>query len=722
PTTASLSAALVLTLLIATVTGSLVAVRESALRRLAEQRGRTSRAYLYLAEIKLAHQAWKDGEIARVEEILHTHRPDKGGEDLRGWEWYYLLSLCHRSLFTLEEASAMALSPDGRQLAVGNWQGPGLKPTLSIYDLETGQAVASMHGHTKSIWSVAWSPDGKRIASGGNDQTVKVWDRSTNEIICTLAGHENSVHALAWNPAGTRIASGSRDGTIRIWDVAKQEEIVRLEHGGGFVDSVAWRPDGQLIVSASPMEGLKMWNVETWTEASQDASLRGIANSVSPYCVAWDADGKRLAVAGLGQDGQPVAIVWDRETKQHLRLHGHRREVLSVAWSHDGAKLATGSFDKTVRIWDAATGQQLMILRGQTGRVDHVAWLPNGRRVVAEGDGVKVWSVTHSQEATTLPMTVLRAHGGRNDISWNANSNEVAAVDAKDNVSIWDISGRLQWSLAGASGPVAWSPDGRHIAVTAQSHGEQGIQQIDVWSASTRKIVAKLNGHRGAVRNLCWSPDGSRLASTSLGWRFIHNGEEVFNVESDRVIRIWDVQAGEEALSIDPGTSDYVDCIAWSPSGREICWGRGERVGIVDAATGRSIRRFSVGNHPKAVAWSPTGDRIVVCFTFNNALGTFDTATGEKRREFKGHTDQVNAVSWNRDGRRIASTSEDGTIRVWDATTGREVFTFAQSTFKRTASGAVQWSPDGQRLTAWQDGTVKIFDASIGFVLEHTVR
>ena len=723
PTTVGLSAALVLILLFAAIGGSVIAVRQASLRRLAEARGKLaeareqqSRAYLYAAQIKLARQAWEDGEIARVEEILDSQRPAEGKNDLRGWEWYYLLSLCDRSLFTFEQASTMALSPDGRELAVGFWKSQGTihEPILGIYDFDTGQEIASFAGHTQHISAIAWSPDGQRLASSGADMTVRIWDRSTNKLICTLAGHESNVRSLAWNPAGTQVASGSGDGTIRIWDVAKRDEVVRLEHGG-FVGSVAWRPDGQQLVAANVSKGLKTWNVETWTEASNDAPPRGIANSIYPYCAAWSPDGKRLAFAGLGKGGQPAAIVWDRQSNQQLTLYGHHREVMSVAWSPDGTKLATGSWDKTVRIWDAATGQQLLNLRGHAAAVRQVSWTPDGTRVIGLADGVKVWDASKRQDFTTLQSMPDALYDSNVSISWSPTGGELAVGDANHGAAVWDAEGRKQWSLPNSRGPIAWSPDGRHIAAAAQRDGEQEIQQIDVWSTAMQKTVAKLAGHRGSLHNLCWSPDGSRLASTSIGWRLTRDGEEDFNVESDHVIRIWDVQTGKEALSIDPGTSDYVDCIAWSPSGREICWGRGERVGIADAATGRSKQEFSVGGGLRALAWRPTGKQIVVGFWSNNTLGIFDTATGEKQYEFKGHTARINAVSWHNDGHRIASASEDGTIRIWDVTTGQELLTLAPSTFQRPASDGVIWSPNGQRLAAWQDGAVKIWDGSVGY-------
>ena len=685
----------------------------------ARQREQESHAYRYVAEMKLANQAWEDAEVTKVEEILGSQRPGEGERDLRGWEWYYRLSLCHKSRFTLDKASAMALSPDRRLLAMGTWTRRVSESFVCIYDMESGgQVVASMHGHAGGIRAIAWSPDGELLASGGDDNTVKIWDRATNGIVCTLTVPEERVKTLVWNPAGTLVACGTSGG-LRVWDLAKRKQIVGLLHGRQ-VTSLAWHPDGQQLVSVEPdaWPGIKTWDVETWTETPQDAPPSDIQN-LSYLCAAWDVDGKRLAFGGLDRGLQPVAIVWDRASNRQLTLYGHRREVYSIAWSADGKKLATGGLDKTLRIWDAETGQQLLILRGHTSGVLQIAWPGHDQQITALGGGkVHVWDV-RPQESTSLSGT--QTHMGGTDISWNAKSGELAVTTATDRVKVANIRRqppRPQWSLPDCTGPIAFSPDGQYIAATALASVEQEKQEIHVWSTSTKEIVTTLAGHRGRVSNLCWSRDGSRLASISVGSGHLRDGEEISHVTSDGVIRIWNVPASEELLSIDTGASDYVDRIAWSPGRHEICWGHGERVGIVDADTGRSIRDFSVGAGVRSLCWSPTGEEIVAGFWSYSTLAIFNARTGEKQREFKGHTGKVNAVAWNNDGRRIASASDDGTIRIWDVLTGQEVLMLADSAARQSSADGVQWSPDGQRLAAWQGGNVRIFDASKGYVRE----
>ncbi|KAJ7868391.1 WD40 repeat-like protein, partial [Mycena olivaceomarginata] len=233
------------------------------------------------------------------------------------------------------------------------------------------------------VWSVAFSPDGTRIASGSDDDTIRVWDAATGQQVGDpLAGHTSSVRSVAFSPDGTRIASGSGDDTIRVWDAATGQQVGDpLAGHTSWVRSVAFSPDGTRIASGSHDNTIRVWDAATGQQVGDP--LAGHTSLV--WSVAFSPDGTRIA-SGSGDD---TIRVWDAATGQQVGdpLAGHTSWVRSVAFSPDGTRIASGSDDDTIRVWDAATGQQVGDpLAGHTSWVSSVAFSPDGTRI-ASGSG-----------------------------------------------------------------------------------------------------------------------------------------------------------------------------------------------------------------------------------------------------------------------------------------------------------------------------------------------
>jgi WD40 repeat protein/serine/threonine protein kinase len=237
-------------------------------------------------------------------------------------------------------ASPVAWSPDGRFLASGSWDN-----TVRVWDAADGRLLRTLEGHTSGVTSVAWSPDGRYLASGSLDRTVRVWEAGTGRLLRTLTGHTYHVNSVAWSPDGRYLASGSGDNTVRVWDAADGRLLRTLAGHTDWVRSVAWSPDGRTLASGSDDKTVRVWDA---------------------------ADGRLLRT-----------------------LAGHTDWVLSVAWSPDGRFLASGSDDRTVRVWDAASGRLLRTLAGHTGSVWSVAWSPDGRFLASgsEDGTVRIWGV-----------------------------------------------------------------------------------------------------------------------------------------------------------------------------------------------------------------------------------------------------------------------------------------------------------------------------------------
>ncbi|KAJ6016426.1 hypothetical protein N7540_011017 [Penicillium herquei] len=601
-------------------------------------------------------------------------------------DWVLNYPIVERSwsacLQTLEGHShsvrSIAWSPDGRQLASGSDDN-----TVRIWDPTTGQSVSTFEGHSDPVQSIAWSPDGRQLASGSLDNTVRIWDPATGQSVSTLEGHSDWVLSIAWSPDGRRLASGSLDNTVRIWDPATGQSVSTLEGNSDWVNSIAWSPDGRQLASGSDDNTVRIWDPTTGQSVS---TFEGHSDPVQS--IAWSPDGRQLA---SGSEDNSVRI-WDPATGQSVStLEGHSDSVESIAWSPDGRRLASGSLDNTVRIWDLATGQSVSTLEGHSQWVWSIAWSPDGSRLASalSDNTVRIWD-----PATGQSMSTLKGHSNSVlSIAWSPDRSQLASGSSDKTVRIWDPpADKNVFTLEGHSGPVqsiAWSPDGCQLASGSRDN------TVRVWDPATGQSVSTLEGHSNSVQSIVWSPDGSRLASRS----------------SDNTVRIWD-PATSQSMSTLKGHGYSILSIAWSPDGRRLASGSLDNtVRIWDPATGQSVSTLKAYGKWVPIAWSPDG-RQLASESEDNTVCIWDPATGQSVYTLEGHSNSVRSIVWSPDGSRLASGSEDNTVRIWDPATGQSV-----STLEGHSDWvlSIAWSPDGNRLASGsRDKTIQIWDSVTG--------
>ena len=276
-------------------------------------------------------------------------------------------------------AVAVAFSPDGRLLATASRDG-----TARLWDPATGDCLHTLTGHTDWVNDVAFSPDGHLLATASRDGTARLWDPATGDCLRTLA-HTNSVGGVAFSPDGHLLATGGADRTARLWDPATGDCLHTLGHAKRVWD-VAFGPDGHLLATASGDKRTRLWDPATGNH------LRTLGSHDGPVlAVAFRLDGRLLATGG----GDGTARLWNPATGDCLRtLTGHTRPVYGVAFSPDGHLLATASDDGTARLWDPATGNHLHTLTGHTGGVWDVAFSPDGHLLatVSDDETPRTWN------------------------------------------------------------------------------------------------------------------------------------------------------------------------------------------------------------------------------------------------------------------------------------------------------------------------------------------
>jgi WD40 repeat protein len=672
--------------------------------------------------MNVAQAAWESDNVSRALELLERHRPRAGESDLRGFEWHYLRRACQAEVHTLNLGCvgwSMALSPDGRRVAAlddfNQWRRDLIEHrknrTLKVWDVATEKELLSFElPGPEPAGDPVFSPDGKRLAVArqsmtrppNSELTVSVFDADTGKPLLVLKGRFTTPDRPAFSPDGARIAL-----TVLPFD-------------------------GQAQPAATT---LKVWDVASGNELLSIPAPAGFFRTA-----AFSPDGTRVATTfrDLGQQPAENAVwIWDVATRRKvLTLKGHSDPIHSVAFSSDGKRVACGAdslLASELIVWDAATGKELLTILEPPTRTRYVAFSPDGTRIASCGESpnVRVWDA-----ATGKARLTLKGHTGLvSDLAFSPDGKRLYSAGWDGAVKEWDATASdeapTMKGLPGTVSIASFSPDGTRLA------GVTGGSAPRVWDVATGKEIVCFKGHTGChasitIRGVTFSPDGKRVASVGRPWPA--RGRSLSGE-----LKVWDAATGKELLSIPVSLVPGESPVSFSPDGARIALivfvQDGDKVRqelkMWDAATGKELLTIrGIARNPWAVmdvAFSPDGRRIAAPASIGkgeaerSGVKVWDAASGRELLVLEGHAGPVVSVAFSPDGGRLASGDLHygrlGEVKVWDAATGQELLTLKG---RSVVVHAVAFSPDGRRLAAGvgsvndRSGEVKLWDVATG--------
>ncbi|MEI6778677.1 MAG: hypothetical protein WCK70_17390, partial [Chloroflexales bacterium] len=432
----------------------------------------------------------------------------------------------------------------------------------------------ALHGHTDSVVSAVFSPDGQRILTASTDHTARLWD-AQGQILATLKGHTGFVTSAIFSPDGQRILTASDDNTVRLWDATGMPLATLSGHTRG-VRSAVFSPNGQRILTASDDNTARLWDAA----GTPLATLIGHTNSV--VSAVFSPDGQRILTASKDS----TARLWDASGQPLTTLNGHTGGVNSAVFSPDGQRILTASPLDGMRLWNV-TGTPLATLSGHTGSVFRAVFSPDGQHILTADDNTaRLWDTAGTSLATLSGHT-----GGVNSTVFSPDGQRILTASADKTARLWDAAGTPLATLSGYTSFVesaVFSPDGQRILTTS------GDGTARLWEAAGTPL-ATLSGHTGEVWSAVFSPDGQRILTAS---------------QDDNTARLWD--AVGTPLATLSGHTDSVNSAVFSPDGQR----------ILTASTDTTVRLWDASGQPLATlsghtggvnsaVFSPDGQRIL---------------------------------------------------------------------------------------------------------------
>ncbi|MDJ0696226.1 WD40 repeat domain-containing protein [Mastigocoleus sp. MO_188.B34] len=557
-----------------------------------------------------------------------------------------------------------------------------------------------------SIFSVAFSPDQKILATGGMDGQIRLWDIADGRQILAWQAHGDWIRCVAFSPDGNLIASCGNDRAVKIWDSQTAKCLKIFRGHTDWVWSVYFVWGKRLVVSASSDRTAKIWSLDlgacVYTFQEPDREV---------WSVAFSNDGKTLATGSADS-----VKLWNIWTNQCLKTFDENsKRIRTLAFSPDCKTLVGSSDNQSIKTWDVKTGECLQSVKtAPTGAIWAVKFSPGGDTVISCGtDKIQLWNL----ESWEPQITLHEPHHRIRSLAYSPDKKIIAVGSDDQLVRLWDTqtgeaiktfqgySNRI-WTLAVS--PVAKlskNVETRYIASTQNeeiiclaSGSDDG--NIRLWDAATGKCYKTLSGHQGRIRHISFSPDGKILASAS----------------HDRTIKLWDVNTGE-CLTTWRGHTDWVWSVIFTQNNHTLVSASDDHTVLVwDTRTNQSRIldnletewMWAIASHPHRNILATAGNsQVISCWNID---------TGECLSSLKGHTHRIRAIAFNSSGKFLASSSDDFSLKLWDVETQTCLKTFPGHTGEIRAVTFIPPSSSTPEflVSASDDRTIRLWNISTG--------
>ncbi|WP_329567178.1 TIR domain-containing protein [Streptomyces sp. NBC_01361] len=576
--------------------------------------------------------------------------------------------------------NSVAFSPDGRTVASGGGDG-----IVRLWNTATQQKAGNaLIGHNRGVTSVAFGPGGKTLASSSLDGTVRLWNVAGHtQIGAPFSAHAGMINPVAYSPDGKTLVTVDENGSgsVRVWDVATRRQIGRPLGGHTYVAAVSFSPDGRTFASGSS-NGVQLW--DTRSRAPIGSALGG-ADSTS---VSFSPDGRTIASAGADGSVQ----LWDTTTRTPIGkpFASTSTGTGSVAFSPDSALLAAAYDDGSVRLWDVRRHRQMGApFLGHTGKAGAVAFSPDGSVLASSSEDttVRLWDIrTQRQVGASLGT------GDQRGTALSSNGQTLAVVGSDAAVRFWNVATRRQTSDPLLQGDedlrftISFSPDNAVLAIASYRN------RLRLWDVAARRPIGKPLLGTGDTTAVAFSPDGRTLASSHMG-----------------SVHIWNLTAHRQTgRALDVSATS----VAFSPDGRTLATNTvNDTVALWDVATHRRIGETPASHTAQitAVVFSPDGTTLATA-SRDNTVRLWNAATREQIGDpLTGHRSGVTSVAFSPNGRTLATGSMDHTVRLWDVATRRQIGDPLEG-HSANVTG-VAFGPGGRTVVSWgEDDTARLWN------------
>jgi len=659
---------------------------ETEERQRADSERENAEYELYVSSIGLAQKYWDEADIGKMQKLLKAC-PAR----FRGWEWGRLNNLLHQEARQLERREgricSLALSPDGKIVA-------SHQQTVNLWDFATGKRSLSIDGAASSWSRPTFSPDSRLLATRGREDDLKIWDVASGKAVRTIPGKSG---AVAMSPDGKLVARVAADRTVELLDADSGIRTALFPSGAtGTLPVLVFSPDGKHVAAGGTKTEIMVWDVDGRNEAITMKAPRSWAEGrgMMVLSLAFSPDGKYLLSGDL--DGPPH--LWDPMTGDLVHTFCGHVQGSCVCFSPSGRKIATGGYiDGVIQVWDTATGE--LDLAMMCGNLLSLSFGPDDNTILSgHNDGtVKIWNT----EVYGKPP-VLEGHGSAvTTVAFSDDGTRLLSAGQDGKIGAWETVARsrsfLELRRKSAVHSSAFAPDGTRVALGY----DDSVNTYDLTAGTEDKIFST---HGGKAIALAYSQDCRLLA---CGTR--HEEDKQFTV------LVWDVGSGKE-IALFEDDKGNTRALAFSPCGRYVAsggWGGITR--LWDVAGRRELLSLDEppeglrpGHAVLSLAFSPTGATLHSGHWYNN-MATWDVRTGRLLRSERVHSLSVSALTMWPDGSRLVSCgSDDRTVRVVDAATGRDLMTVDTGLSPQCADV----SPDGLHLAVgFKDGSIRIYEA-----------